>query len=130
MNEGKEFNHIKITPPQEEDVVIHAGTSRSVDPMASADVGPDAAPIASDIASDEPAPIHAASPSVRSDSGKADGDSSNADARSRSKKAAKQYKETTLEDIESSKMSTTQKVIIVIAILAVIAFAVYTAVNS
>ncbi len=124
MNEGKEFNHIKITPPQEEDVVIHAGASRSVDPMASADVGPDAAPIASDIASDEPAPIHAASPSVRSDSGKADGDSSNADARSRSKKAAKQYKET------SSKMSTTQKVIIVIAILAVIAFAVYTAVNS
>ena len=122
MNEGKEFNHIKITPPQEEDVVIHAGASRSVDP--------DAAPIASDIASDEPAPIHAASPSVRSDSGKADGDSSNADARSRSKKAAKQYKETTLEDIESSKMSTTQKVIIVIAILAVIAFAVYTAVNS
>ena len=122
MNEGKEFNHIKITPPQEEDVVIHAGASRSVDPTASADVGPDAAPIASDIASDEPAPIHAASPSVR--------DSSNADARSRSKKAAKQYKETTLEDIESSKMSTTQKVIIVIAILAVIAFAVYTAVNS
>lgn len=107
MNEQNGFNHIKITPPEEEDIVIQAGSSGSIDASERESVSNGV--VGSDV------DVEARS----------DDESKAEDHRVSPRKANDRYKETTLDDIESSKMSTTQKAIIVIAILAVLAFVVY-----
>lgn len=132
MNESNNFNHIKVTPSEEEDVIIHAGASQSTDAKRSdddairaidgdgalvSDPRPDGGSVSEEHSSDALGEDTAQEPS-RSVRGRATNEADDG------------YKETTLEDIESSKMSTTQRAIIVIAILAVIVFAIYTAINS
>ncbi|MCI9129471.1 MAG: hypothetical protein HFJ65_04050 [Eggerthellaceae bacterium] len=98
MAEG--FSHIKVTPAEEAEVVIHAGApcSSSVEEGQAAKV-PDKA--SEDAAFAKSAPVKSAA---------------------RSQDA---FKETTLEDIQGSKMSKMQIAIIVVAVLAIVAFIVW-----
>lgn len=122
MNEKSTYTHIKITPPEEEDVVIYAGAAADAEEPASEQSAQGAK---ESVASDVSTTSVKAVGNIEADSGADEGSSVN---RSPKRRKNEGYKETTLEDIKSSKMSTTQIVIIVIAILAVIAFAVYSAV--
>ena len=90
------FKHIKVTPAEEQEVVIHAGAS------ALPDVEPEVQP-------ESIAPSQAVREEQRAEAPvRADG-----------------YRATTLQDIESTKMSPVQIGIIVVAVLAIIAFAVW-----
>lgn len=90
------FKHIKVAPAEQE-VVIHAGVPQKTEPAQPAD----AVPVAEPEKSAEPEPAHGRTATPRA------------------------YQGTTLEDIQSSKMPNTQVAIIVVAVLAIIAFAVW-----
>ena len=96
------FKHIKVTPAEEQEVVIHAGAS------ALSDVEPEAQP-------ESIAPSQAVCEEPRAE----------APVRPRKQRGASGYRATTLQDIESTKMSPMQIGIIVVAVLAIIAFAVW-----
>lgn len=115
MNEKNSFNHIKVTPSEEEDVVIRAGISQDDVRYPADDIAP-----AYDRSEQDEKP--ATGERIEADS--FDSARSTSSSSERKKDA---YKETTLEDIKDSKMPTVQIAIIVIAILAVIAFVVYSA---
>lgn len=111
MANSKEFSHITVTPGDDDDVVIQAGVvneaAPSVEPEAFEGVeevveqeSVEPADADDDLA-DVPAPA-AAPCAVRP---KTDG-----------------YRETTLEDLETGTMSTTQKAVIIVAVLGIIAF--------
>lgn len=96
------FKHIKVTPAEEQEVVIHAGAP------ALSDVEPESKP--------EPvAPSQAVGEEPRAE----------APARAQEQRGSDGYRATTLQDIESTKMSAMQIGIIVVAVLAIIAFAVW-----
>lgn len=95
------FKHIKVTPAEEQEIVIHAGA-----PV------PDAEP--------EAQPEPAAPSQVMREEPRPD-----ASARTRKQPDAAGYHATTLQDIQSTKMSPMQIGIIVVAVLAIIAFAVW-----
>ena len=114
MANSKEFSHITVTADDDDDVVIQAGAVEEpaaeelVDEATAEDVG-DAV---EGVAEEDPAlPEQGAEVPPT------------ADAKAQGKAGDASYHETTLEDLESAKMSTTQKVIIVVAVLGVIAFA-------
>lgn len=99
------FSHITVTADEDEDIVIQAGVvdePSAKEPSVSAPA-PEAAPAAdggteaAEVASEPPARPRPAAPD--------DG-----------------YRETTLEDIESAKMSGTQKAVILVAMLGIAAF--------
>ncbi len=96
------FKHIKVTPAEEREVVIHAGAS------ALPDVEPEVQP-------ESIAPSQAVREEQRAE----------APVRPRKQRGASGYRATTLQDIESTKMSPMQIGIIVVAVLAIIAFAVW-----
>lgn len=92
MTEANGFKHIKVTPAEEPEVVIHAGAPREVSKK-------------------EPRGQEAPTPPVRPD---------------QPKRVSSQPRQgTTLEDIKGSKMPKTQLVVIILALLAIIAFAVW-----
>lgn len=97
------FKHIKVTPAQEQEVVIHAGARTSHDEQR-----PSAA-------QEEPA----ASMRKRKETQEA------LSASRRAKMRDAGYEATTLEDIESSRMPKVQVAIIVVAVCAIIAFVVW-----
>ena len=101
MANSKEFSHITVTADDDDDVVIQAGVVE--EPAAEEPV--EEAPLEEPV--DEPAAEEAAV--------EKEGAGETADAAS--------YHETTLDDLEATKMSTTQKVIIVVAVLGIVAFA-------
>lgn len=124
MANPQEFSHITVTA-DEDDVVIQAGAveeavveeapaaevddAREEDPeSAPEDVSPASGRNAEVPASSETASASATTPTAPTAREKAD---------------AASFHETTLDDLESTRMSTTQKAIIVVAVLGVIAFA-------
>lgn len=90
------FKHIKVTPAEEQEVVIHAGA----------------------------APEQVVEKEERT-AGTASEEAPQPATAQPSKKPAQAYQGTTLDDIESSKMPKTQVAIIVVAVCAIIAFAVW-----
>ena len=99
MANSKEFSHITVTADDDDDVVIQAG-------------------VVEEPAVDEPGAEEAddaVAEAVEEAAVEKEGAGETADAVS--------YHETTLDDLEATKMSTTQKVIIVVAVLGIVAFA-------
>ena len=102
MAEAQRFSHIKVGA--DDDIVIQAGAVPAPGPVAEEPQEAPAAPAAEPrAAAPEPAERAAEPRPARADA----------------------YRETTLEDLESSKMGTAQKVVIALAVLGVIAFAVW-----
>ena len=103
MTEAQRYSHIKVSDA-DDDIVIQAGAVGGPAPRAGDAPAPAPAPDAAPVP--EAAPAGEARPAARAPK---------ADA----------YRETTLEDLESSKMGTAQKAVIALAVLGVIAFAVW-----
>ena len=99
MANSKEFSHITVTADDDDDVVIQAGVVE--EPAAEEPVAEEA--------------DDAVAEAVEEAAVEKEGAGETADAVS--------YHETTLDDLEATKMSTTQKVIIVVAVLGIVAFA-------
>ena len=108
MANSKEFSHITVTADDDDDVVIQAGVVEepaAEEPVEEAPLEEPAAEEADD----------AVAEAVEEAAVEKEGAGETADAAS--------YHETTLDDLEATKMSTTQKVIIVVAVLGIVAFA-------
>ena len=127
--DAQKFSHISVASDDEDDVVIEAGAPRS----RSYGEGEPAAQPAGDEATS------AANKTAAADGGEGPGESpsrastpaperaAKADkpARKTSAPARKGYEETTLEDLEGTKMSGMQKGIIAVALIGIAAFIVY-----
>lgn len=118
MANPQEFSHITVTA-DEDDVVIQAGAVEEtvVEEAPAAEV---------DDAREED--LESAPEDVSSASGcnaevPASSETTSTAPTAREKADAASFRETTLDDLESTRMSTTQKAIIVVAVLGVIAFA-------
>lgn len=118
MANPQEFSHITVTA-DEDDVVIQAGAVEEavVEEAPAAEVD--------DAREEDP---ESATEDVSSASGRnAEVPASSATTptapTAREKADAASFRETTLDDLESTRMSTTQKAIIIVAVLGVIAFA-------
>ena len=112
MANSKEFSHITVTADDDDDVVFQAGVVE--EPAAEEPV--EEAPLEEPV--DEPGAEEAddaVAEAVEEAAVEKEGAGETADAAS--------YHETTLDDLEATKMSTTQKVIIVVAVLGIVAFA-------
>lgn len=124
MANPQEFSHITVTA-DEDDVVIQAGAVEETvveeAPAAEVDDAREEDP--------ESAPEDVSSASGRNAEVPASSEAASASATTptaptaREKADAASFRETTLDDLESTRMSTTQKAIIVVAVLGVIAFA-------
>lgn len=118
MANPQEFSHITVTA-DEDDVVIQAGAVEEavVEEAPAAEVDdareedPESAPEDVSSASGHNAEVPASSATAPTA------------PTAREKADAASFRETTLDDLESTRMSTTQKAIIVVAVLGVIAFA-------
>lgn len=123
MANPQEFSHITVTA-DEDDVVIQAGAVEEAvveeAPAAEVDDAREEDP--------ESAPEDVSSASGRNAEVPASSEAASASATTptaptaREKADAASFRETTLDDLESTRMSTTQKAIIVVAVLGVIAF--------
>ena len=124
MANPQEFSHITVTA-EVDDVGIPAGAVE--------ETGGDEAPAAAvdDAREEDPesAPEDVSSASGRNAEVPASSEAALASATTptaptaREKADAASFRETTLDDLESTRMSTTQKAIIIVAVLGVIAFA-------
>ncbi len=124
MANPQEFSHITVTA-DEDDVVIQAGAVEEAvveeAPAAEVDDAREEDP--------ESAPEDVSSASGRNAEVPASSEAALASATTptaptaREKADAASFRETTLDDLESTRMSTTQKAIIIVAVLGVIAFA-------
>lgn len=131
IGDAQKFSHISVASDDEDDVVIEAGAPRS----RSYGEGESA----SQLARDEAPARAAATEAAEADGGEGSSESpsrastpaperaAKADkpARKTSAPARKGYEETTLEDLESTKMSGMQKGIIAVALIGIAAFIVY-----
>ena len=128
--DAQKFSHISVASDDEDDVVIEAGAPRSRsygegepaaqpsgDEAAASEVPIEAAEAAGGEGSSEP-PSRACAPAPER-SVKADKPAK------ASVPARKGYEETTLEDLEGTKMSGMQKGIIAVALIGIVAFIVY-----
>ena len=118
MANPQEFSHITVTA-DEDDVVIQAGAVEEavVEEAPAAEV---------DDAREEDlesAGADASSASAHNAEVPASSEPTPTTPTAREKADAASFRETTLDDLESTRMSTTQKAIIVVAVLGVIAFA-------
>ena len=110
VSEEKKFSHIAVTSDDDDDFVIEAGTP-TVQPAANSAAESDRAGVASAAAPMRPVQQSAPEPS--------------ADATARQQRPREErgtYHETTLEDIESSKMPAAQKAVIALAVVGILAF--------
>ena len=124
MANPQEFSHITVTA-DEDDVVIQAGAvEEAVVEEASAAEVDDAREedLESAGADASSASAHNAEVPASSEAASASATTPTAPT-AREKADAASFRETTLDDLESTRMSTTQKAIIVVAVLGVIAFA-------
>lgn len=117
MANPQEFSHITVTA-DEDDVVIQAGAvgEAVVEEAPAAEV---------DDAREEDlesAGADASSASAHNAEVPASSETTPTAPTAREKADAASFRETTLDDLESTRMSTTQKAIIVVAVLGVIAF--------
>ena len=123
MANPQEFSHITVTA-DEDDVVIQAGAveetvveeapAAEVDDAREEDL--ESAPEDVSSASGRNAEVPASSEAVSASA------TTPTAPTAREKADAASFRETTLDDLESTRMSTTQKAIIVVAVLGVIAF--------
>ncbi|HJI11986.1 MAG TPA: SURF2 Surfeit locus protein 2 [Adlercreutzia equolifaciens] len=124
MANPQEFSHITVTA-DEDDVVIQAGAVEEavVEEAPAAEVDdareedPESAPEDVSSASGRNAEVPASSEAASAS------ETTPTTPTAREKADAASFRETTLDDLESPRMSTTQKAIIVVAVLGVIAFA-------
>lgn len=126
------FSHITVTADEDDDIVIQAGaTEPVVEEAAVVAVAPHGGANAGALAdADEAAPADVApSDEATSPATAAAADAAFPASSEKPAKAApvpsqkdKGYHETTLEDLEGSKMTTTQKAVIVVALLGIVAF--------
>lgn len=124
MANPQEFSHITVTA-DEDDVVIQAGAVEEavVEEAPAAEVDdareedPESAPEDVSSASGRNAEVPASSEAASAS------ETTPTTPTAREKADAASFRETTLDDLESTRMSTTQKVIIVVAVLGVVAFA-------
>lgn len=127
--DAQKFSHISVASDDEDDVVIEAGAPRS---RSYGEGEPAAQP-----AGDE-APVRAANKTTAADGGEGSSEppsrastpaperAAKADKPAKaSAPARKGYEETTLEDLEGTKMSGMQKGIIAVALIGIAAFIVY-----
>lgn len=118
MANPQEFSHITVTA-DEDDVVIQAGAVEEAvveeAPAAEVDDAREEDP--------ESAPEDVSSASGRNAEVPASSATTPTAPTAREKADAASFRETTLDDLESTRMPTTQKAIIIVAVLGVIAFA-------
>lgn len=134
MADQTDYKHIKVNAGAEDDVVIFAGASSEGADAASADMpsasvahGNARAQAIPDIAASESASA-AASASAEASASTAANVANLAgkdEGASKASESVSEYHETTLGDIQSSKMPKSQLVVIVCAVLAIAAFAVW-----
>ena len=123
MADDKKYSFITVSADDDDDVVIQAGIPAAatvVEPELEPEPVPEPEP-AEDFAP-EPEPAPAAEPLVESAPAPAPAVAAAPSAGAKQKSG---YRETTLEDLDSAPMGTTQKVIIVAAVLGVLAFVAY-----
>lgn len=136
--DAQKFSHISVASDDEDDVVIEAGAPRSrsygegesasqpsEDEAAASEVSTEAAEACggegfADRASAGAVPAERACAPASMRAAKA-----GKPARKTSAPARKGYEETTLEDLEGTKMSSMQKGIIAVALIGIVAFIVY-----
>lgn len=112
MANEREFSHITVSADEDDDIVIQAGIVEAPadepEAVSSADAAPEAVKTEEvvEASTAEAVPVAEEAPAAppRADDG---------------------YRETTLEDIESSKMNSVQKAVIVVALLGIVAFVVW-----
>ncbi len=132
MADDKAFSHITVSADDEDDFVIHAGVrpgakaAQQQETLASPVVESSKPAPAQDPSLEEALrsePAAEASVSVEPSSTEA----AQGDARSARRKSSEgeAYRETQLEDLKGAPMPTAQKVVIIVAALAVIGFIVY-----
>ena len=141
MADQTDFKHITVNPGDDDDIVIVAGAPEKRDISSegpSSDVGVEAAAASFESASnqsDQPdSPSEAASsnsPEAAIQEPNQDFDTNNGvpqkkpQVSSGKSKKDPEYHPTTLEDIDSSKMSKTQLVVIILAIVVIAAFVIW-----
>ena len=137
--DAQKFSHISVASDDEDDVVIEAGAPRS----RSYGEGESTSQPARDEAAGSAAATDAPARAAATEAAEADGGEGSSEPPSRastpaperaakadkpataSASARKGYEETTLEDLESTKMSGMQKGIIAVALIGIAAFIVY-----
>lgn len=122
MADQTDYRHIKVNPCDDDDVVIIAGKTSSQD---------EGARPAQRSERSASAPSGPKSPSAHPDRGAADGPANSESIPTAPTPSPKEtrYHETTLEDIRSSKMSSTQIIVIVVALIAIAAFVLWSVIS-
>ena len=127
--DAQKFSHISVASDDEDDVVIEAGAPRSRSygegESASQPARDEAPSAANKTAAADGGEGPSESPSRASTPAPERAVKADKPARKTSAPARKGYEETTLEDLESTKMSGMQKGIIAVALIGIAAFIVY-----
>lgn len=127
--DAQKFSHISVASDDEDDVVIEAGTPRfrsyGEGEPASQPAGDEATSAANKTAAADGGEGPSESPSRASTPAPERAAKADKPARKTSAPARKGYEETTLEDLEGTKMSGMQKGIIAVALIGIAAFIVY-----
>lgn len=127
--DAQKFSHISVASDDEDDVVIEAGAPRSRSygegESASQPAGDEATSAANKTAAADGGEGPSESPSRASAPAPERAAKADKPARKASAPARKGYEETTLEDLEGTKMSGMQKGIIAVALIGIVAFIVY-----
>lgn len=127
--DAQKFSHISVASDDEDDVVIEAGAPRfrsyGEGESASQPAGDEATSAANKTAAADGGEGPSESPSRASTPAPERAAKADKPARKASAPARKGYEETTLEDLEGTKMSGMQKGIIAVALIGIVAFIVY-----
>ena len=127
--DAQKFSHISVASDDEDDVVIEAGTPRfrsyGEGEPAAQPAGDEATSAANKTAAADGGEGPSESPSRASTPAPERAAKADKPARKTSVPARKGYEETTLEDLEGTKMSGMQKGIIAVALIGIVAFIVY-----
>lgn len=127
--DAQKFSHISVASDDEDDVVIEAGTPRfrsyGEGEPAAQPAGDEATSAANKTAAADGGEGPSESPSRASTPAPERAAKADKPARKTSAPARKGYEETTLEDLEGTKMSGMQKGIIAVALIGIVAFIVY-----
>ena len=127
--DAQKFSHISVASDDEDDVVIEAGAPRSRSygegEPAAQPAGDEATSAANKTAAAGGGEGPSESPSRASTPAPERAVKADKPARRTSAPARKGYEETTLEDLEGTKMSGMQKGIIAVALIGIVAFIVY-----
>lgn len=127
--DAQKFSHISVASDDEDDVVIEAGAPRfrsyGEGETAAQPAGDEATSAANKTAAADGGEGPSESPSRASTPAPERAAKADKPARKASAPARKGYEETTLEDLEGTKMSGMQKGIIAVALIGIVAFIVY-----